>query len=146
MLFPTHATTPSPTQAPTPFPTTTPALPPVNVPQDLIDLFLIYSFDSGDALHTPSTPQYKALNWLTGNVNFDTYNDEHKIQCYALATLYFSTSGETWGLDLWVTDANECEWGNAIGCISGAVSKLEQNVMLKGTIPIEIGMLSNLGE
>jgi len=67
---------------------------------------------------------------------------------YALATLYYSTNGETWNLHgLWLTDENECgKWGNAIDCSEGAVDGLLLNALLDGTIPNEISMMSNLGD
>ena len=81
---------------PTPLPTIVPTQPPVFVPGDLLNLITAASFDGGTSVRIPGTPQYKALNWLAGNVNLDTFSDERKIQRYSLATFYYSTSGEDW--------------------------------------------------
>jgi hypothetical protein len=131
-----------PTQAPN---TTTP------IPQDLSELISSASSDGGAALATPSTPQYKALEWLAGNPNLANYTYQQVIQRYALATLYYSTKGDSWASnDFWLSNADVCgKWnqynGTTIDCTStGAVSSLDlPSNGLRGTIPPEIGMLSD---
>jgi hypothetical protein len=128
-------------------------------PETLEQLLSSASSDSGVALSTPSSPQNKALKWLANNINLATYSAQEKIQRYALATLYYSTRGESWNRsDFWLSDEDVCgkwyqinkEWNDTtIDCTSsGAVSNLslfENN--LSGSIPPEIGMLSDsLGE
>jgi hypothetical protein len=61
--------------------------------QKLKSLLIPVSFDNGTALQTPLTPQNNALNWLANNTHLYSYSDAKKIQRYALATLFFSTSG-----------------------------------------------------
>jgi len=131
-----------------PGPTFASSEPPVSVPQDLIDLLSFHSYDAGAALRMEDTPQNKALKWLAGNANLDLYSNEQKIQWYTLAMLYYSTGGESWDtLGLWLTDSNECGgWGNAMSCKTGTVLELEMNIVLDGTIPNEIALLSSLGE
>lgn len=157
-VSPTRLPTPAPTTLPpSPTPTTLPPSPsptmptqaPIAIPQDLVDLISIHSFDAGAASRIPGTPQNKALNWLARNENIDSYSDDRKIQRYALATVYYSTGGgETWDpFGLWLTDERECgSWGNAISCEVGSVVSFEQNGFMEGTIPNEIALLSNLGE
>jgi hypothetical protein len=143
-------TTTTTTQAPTmttttQAPTTTPIL------QDLSELISSASSDGGEALTTPSTPQNLALEWLAGNPNLANYTDQEKIQRYALATLYYSTKGDSWDNDdFWLSDADACnKWyqynDTTIDCtIDGAVSFLDLDFNnLQGTIPREIGMLSD---
>jgi hypothetical protein len=124
----------------------------------LIDLLSNASSDSGDALSAPSTPQNKALGWLASNANLANYTDQDKIQRYALATLYYSTEGDNWiRREKWLSNADVCgQWyahdpidKTFIKCTStGAIFSLElMDNNLIGTIPAEIGMLSNsLGE
>lgn len=121
--------------------------------QDTAALLSNVSFDDGAALSTPSTPQNDALNWLANNTNLANYNDEKKVQRYVLATLYYSTNGDSWWRNTsWLTDKDECVWYNdAQGpfCSSdGAVVELtlfENNLV--GTIPEEVALLSDsLGE
>jgi hypothetical protein len=131
---------------PTPSPTPPPA--PNVIPPNLTTLISDASFDGGVALSKTSTPQNKALDWLAGNVNLDTYSDEKKIQRYALATLYYSTGGgEAWDRrNLWLTDANECgDWdGLTPECSSDLAVSLKLNDGLEGRIPDEIALLSHL--
>jgi hypothetical protein len=125
------------------------------ISQDLIDMLSNASSDSGEALITPLTPQNKALKWLANNTNLATYTEQEKIQRYALATLYYSTKGESWTRsDRWLSSADVCDkWYQygfmTIDCTSaGAVVHLllvDNNLI--GKIPAEIGMLSDsLGE
>jgi hypothetical protein len=136
-----------PTQVLNP-PTSTPS--PQEVIQELESLLIRFSFDNGTALQTPLTPQNNALNWLANNTNMDTYSDAKKIQRYALATLFFSTNGASWNDNsTWMSDEDECGWYNnrASLCTRGSVDSLSlYGNNLVGTIPIELGLLSNLGE
>jgi hypothetical protein len=67
-----------------------------------------------DALSDPSTPQSRALQWVTDRriENEANYNDARVLQQYSLATLYYSTFGESaWNRsDGWLSKMNECEW------------------------------------
>jgi hypothetical protein len=125
---------------------------PSPIPQDsLIELISSASSDDGEALRTPSTPQNMALEWLAENPNLANYTDQEKIQRYALATLYYSTKGDSWAInDFWLSNADVCgKWsqynGTTIDCTSnGSVSSLDlRSNSLRGTIPPEIGMLSD---
>ena len=101
-----------------------------------------------------STLQNKALTWLANNTNLASYTDQEKIQQYALATLYYSTKGESWTHDDdWLTNADVFgKWyqdDGMINCTStGEVSNLDlYNNNLIGTIPPKMGLLSDsLGE
>lgn len=121
------------------------------VEQSLIDLLSTVSADGGTALQTTSTPQRNAFTWLTGNSNLDGYSDERKIQRYALVTLYYSTNGDGWKYNTdWLSDNNECNWFNTaldVVCSVGTLVGLglSENC-LGGSIPPEIGLLTNLGE
>ena len=124
------------------------------IPPELIDLLPNASSCSGEALSNSWTPQCKAFEWLANDSNLESYSDQEKIQRYALATLYFSTNGNSWTRhDYWLSNADVCgKWyqdGGTINCNSdGEVSDLILRVNnLVGTIPPEIGLLSDsLGE
>ena len=137
---PTQVVTPAPTMAPTPMPTISPS-----TAQALLSLITDASPDNGQALSDSSTPQSRALAWLEGNVNLDTYTDQQKVQRYVLATLYYSTGGDSWDTGPgWLSDDNECDWYGANECIDGALDGLALDSNdLQGTIPPEISMLSD---
>jgi hypothetical protein len=124
------------------------------VPEDDLRTFLSsVSSDGGEALSTPSTPQNKALEWLASNSDLGTYTSETIIQRYALATLYFSTNGDSWYYKaLWLSNDNECNWwqhdlGSSTCSDTGAVANVElHDNDLKGPIPPEIGLLTNLSK
>jgi hypothetical protein len=134
--------------------TTAPSTEPTT-PQDLIELISSASSDGGLALSDPSTSQNMALEWLAGNPNLARYTDLEKIQCYALATLYYTTNGDSWfNNGYWLSDEDVCgKWYQSelagddmvVDCTSdGVVSRIElDNNNLQGVIPPEIGMLSD---
>lgn len=141
------------------FATTTaslPPLPPVELPQELVQLLSSVSFDGGTALQTPSTPQNHAAIWLANNTNLDAYSDAKKIQRYVLATLFFSTNGDGWDNNTgWLTDEDECSWYNKANeafCVNGSILELDmidvdKGNNLVGTIPNELALLStSVGE
>lgn len=136
-----------PLQTQTNSPTASPTASPIT---SLTELLSNMSSDGGTDLLTPSTPQNDALRWLAGNTHLDTYSDEKKIQRYALATFYYSTDGDNWtDKDGWLTDIDECVWYNEADdgqfcSSSGGVRELDFfHNNIAGTIPKEIGLLSN---
>lgn len=130
-----------------------PTLPSASTPpQSLIELLSSVSFDGGEALKTPSTPQNKALNWLARNTNLTLLSDGRKIRRYVLATFFFSTSGRTWHLNAqtgWLSDQHECDWtqqGEENCSRKGNNSIVELQLPwsnLRGSIPNELALLSN---
>ena len=148
---PTSASTPPPTPPSTPEPSTTEPTqlpnPPPTQGQALMTLIADASPDNGEAANDPSTPQGRAFAWLVGNANLASYTDQQKIQRYVLATLYYSTDGESWFDNTgWLSDDSECNWFNEAfeGCIDDTLVSLELYVNnLQGTIPREISMLSD---
>jgi hypothetical protein len=118
-------------------------------PEALSDLLASLSSDKGEALSTSSTPQSKAFNWLvTNNTNLGTFSKELIIQRYALATLFFSTNGDSWFNNaFWLDSDEECsKWG--VSCTNtSSVSQLDFEFNnLHGAIPPEIGLLTSLGK
>jgi hypothetical protein len=122
--IPTPPTTLSPTTAPAGSPaipvTEAPVLspapqpptqPPISSVDALLQLLSGVSADGGAALRDPSSPQYRAMQWIRTPNNAGIYDDRRFIQRYALAVLYYSTRGESWSLSRsWLTGANECDW------------------------------------
>ena len=150
LLMPTFDTTPA--ASPTPEPSTAPSvmtleptLPPVQLPLD--ELLSSVSFDGGAALRSSFTAQAVAFNWLRNNTFLDTYSDEKRIQRYSLATVYYSSNGDSWDNNTgWLSDVDECYWFNtAFGgfCSSDGIV-VELDIMdngMDGTIPEEIALL-----
>lgn len=145
---------PVPTRRPTPPPTTVaPTVSPTRSRISLLREFLISVWPSlEDDFVGFRTPQYFALEWLANNANYEDYSDDQLVQRFALATFYFSTSGERWRNNtLWLSDEDECSWYS-----SGSVSPCNQDGFytsldldlndLSGTIPAELGLLSNLSQ
>jgi hypothetical protein len=138
------------TAPPTPAPTYSPP------PQEIIDLITPVSFDGGESLMDPTSPQSFAARWLAVNAELASYTDERKLQRYALATFYFSTDGGAWkDKQKWLTDSNECtDWWQSesdgdedvkLDCDANDAIQLlyVQDNNLKGTLPDEIAFLSN---
>ena len=71
------------TMAPTAAPTASPP------PQEIIDLIAPVSFDGGESLMDPFSPQSAAARWLAENAELASYSDQRKLQRYALATFYY---------------------------------------------------------
>jgi len=108
------------------------------------------SLDDGASLSDPSSPQHKALTWLSTNANVTDYPDWRKIQRYALAVFYYSTNGDEWDTRTgWLTDNDECTWASfAIDpvCNDETGEYLELVIganNLIGTVPIELALLSD---
>jgi hypothetical protein len=127
--------------------TTDPPTPsPQEVIQELESLLIPFSFDNGTAIRTASSPQNKALNWLASNVKLDSYSNDTKIQRYSLATLFYSTNGNSWYSKInWRSNRLECEW-DAVYCDENdSIERLSIDFNnLVGTIPNELALLSNL--
>jgi hypothetical protein len=129
--------------------TTDPPTPsPQEVLQKLESLLISVTFDNGAALRTASSPQNKALIWLSNNIGLNSYSNATKIQRYALATLFYSTNGNSWYSKAnWTTNRVECDWEHVDCNYNGSIEMLDLfGNDLVGTIPNELALLSNLGE
>lgn len=134
-----------------------PAVPPpkpVPLKEEILEILATVSFDDGESLLVPGSPQNRALNWVANDTFKGYYTDEKLIQRYSLATLFYSTDGSGWtNNSLWLDNGDECgRWWQPIGVIScdsptGGITTLafgKNN--LEGTVPIELGLLSSLVE
>jgi histone H3/H4 len=111
---------------------------------DLSYLLGSVSSDNGEALQSSSTPQNMAFKWLANDTLLGTYTNETIIQRYALATLYYSTNGDSWVNNAsWLDDGDECD-SFQVECTDGVVASLNlSSNNLFGMIPPEIGLLSD---
>lgn len=108
------------------------------------------SLDGGVALSDPSSPQYKALVWLSQNTLLEEYPDWRRLQRYVLAVVYYSTNGDDWkDKTRWLSDENECTWANfaqeGLCNDDGVLNEFAmQKNNLNGTIPVELVLMSDL--
>ena len=144
----------SPTLVPTSYAPDNQTLAPTFViPSTPLFLFLSNnSFDNGTALLTNGTPQQQAVVWLESEKGTsEIMNDTELLQIYALATLYYATSGEQWfnNGSLWLLSIdNYCDWFG-LKCDANRSQVISMNLTnnnLMGFIPPEIGLLSSLGK
>jgi len=103
----------------------------------------------------PKSPQAQALTWLQSDLITRTpsRSTETVLERYVLAVLYYSmSSGSSWSFP-YMNNDNVCEWnmgrpkGNGVYCANdeGSVIKLDlESLRLKGSIPWELVLLSNL--
>mmetsp|Transcript_29510 Transcript_29510/g.45012 ORF Transcript_29510/g.45012 Transcript_29510/m.45012 type:complete len:632 (+) Transcript_29510:2-1897(+) len=74
-------------------------------------LMSLLSEKSRNAHLLADSPQTTALAWLVNQSKFESYSYKRLVQRYALATIYYSMSGDSWKKnDLWLTEADECNW------------------------------------
>ena len=121
----------------------------------------------GSAFLDAASPQSQALDWLIhtrhyqGNwwqtpgaessfVGLDTYEMDQFIQRYALFVLAFSCGLYDWTFQFlsWqdASDLHECDW-EGIACVGNniVVDIVLKNLGLTGSLPNEIGYLTNIG-
>lgn len=152
----------------TPSPTAAPTTSDCRIPEEQRIIEILAQLDAAaDPLDVRNTaiPQGKATTWLLLDDDYHICPDDPKVvQRWALAVIYYSTNGDSWfqcssnptandacGFDApFVGDARflsgvfECLWAG-ISCIDGCVTEIEfEENNLIGTIPTEIGLLSDL--
>lgn len=150
-MAPDTTAAPVPTVAPTPDVSSTAE--PTPSPLDGATLLPSYTWDviqrDGDS------PQWEAWEWLLEQ-DLEGYTDDELLQRYAVATFYFATDGVEYGANgtstgqsttMWIdAESHECTWYDGIICNSDLVVQqfdFRQN-NLRGTIPAEMGILTNL--
>jgi hypothetical protein len=121
----------------------------------MISLLPSYSLDIAQS--NASSPQAKAVAWLMNDSAFHEYDRYRILQRYALAVLYYSTSGELWTNSTgWLSSSNECAWYSSWQetdlLYNGPICQDESRfsilnltkVGLIGTIPTELEVLTDL--
>lgn len=116
----------------------------------LIENGIIVSEDLDNA----SSPHSKAFQWLGWEDEIPLDDDDHIIQRYCLALLYYSTGGDNWKKKgNWLENQHECGWNIFSEPISGVkdcnermqVTELDLGYNgLEGVIPSEISHLKAL--
>jgi hypothetical protein len=120
---------------------------PQEVIQELESLLIPVSFDNGTAIRTASSPQNKALIWLSNNTYINSYLNATKVQRYALATLFYYTNGNRLFSEAdWMSNRDECDWTNVFCDENRSLEKLWSIPNELATIPNELALLSNLSK
>jgi hypothetical protein len=139
----------NPSNAPYTSPSTTPSSAPTSLQVYLLDLLSAAAQDSLiSMLDDFNSPQAAAFEWLKLNTIRATQPDRIILQRFALATLYYSTSGDQWRRsDGWLTEENECLWytrGLSSPCNSlGEYTHLNlPSNRLAGSLPGELALLA----
>ena len=136
-------------------PTTDPTAPPTSV-HFVEMLAFAQNKSSTSSLSDPSSPQYKAVEWLARDKfeNGSDWDDDELLQRYVLRVLYHSTGGENWGgaqndaETTWFQSLSVCDWGSTIVHCNSNGTQLDfidlEFDNLQGTIPDELGLLTAL--
>ncbi|CAB9510805.1 Leucine Rich Repeat [Seminavis robusta] len=108
------------------------------------------------ALKDKTSPQSRALDWLSNRPGYPRLERWRKLQLYAIATFYFAYKGDQWWdndqVRWWSHTVTECEWGDrgngANTCDNGRITSLSlesQKERISGatTLP-ELALLSSL--
>ena len=73
-----------------------------------------YDITPADVFEDSSSPQYAALDWLANKDSGSSYSmadDVRILQRYVLATLYYSTRGDSWNKSYnFLSEEHECKW------------------------------------
>jgi len=114
---------------------------------------LVIDFDpeTQESLETPESSSYKALDWAVSDINVEFASDETRLlRRFALATFYYSMSGENWILqDGWMSDSDECSWytSGSSACNkdgSFVLLSLINNKLEGARIPRELALVDKL--
>jgi hypothetical protein len=100
----------------------------------------------------PLSNQSRALEWIVSDqLSTDPILTESRIlQRFALATLFFSTSGANWTNSTeWLTSSHECDWyhpqTNYVCDENGLMHTLQMDENgLTGTLPPELAIITSL--
>eukprot|EP00980_Cylindrotheca_fusiformis_P029235 scaffold22766_cov131-Cylindrotheca_fusiformis.AAC.1 len=115
----------------------------------LLALLVSVSGDDGLALLDSDSPQYAAFQWLRSPLHNGFLSNTRKIQRFALATVYFATSGDFWKSNaFWLTSRDECDWFSSTSSSSACSSSGELTELdlrdnnLSGKLPPEVLLFS----
>jgi hypothetical protein len=129
--------------------------------KDDLGAFLITLYDKlalpRDGLTVPNSPQYLALNWVSGREEYTQYDMAQRVQRYALATFYYSTfmveheflsTPTDWSSsENWISDLDECTWeGISCNINKQVISITLEEHALSGSLPVELAFLTALQE
>eukprot|EP00592_Proboscia_alata_P015579 CAMPEP_0194394034 /NCGR_PEP_ID=MMETSP0174-20130528/123631_1 /TAXON_ID=216777 /ORGANISM="Proboscia alata, Strain PI-D3" /LENGTH=852 /DNA_ID=CAMNT_0039189789 /DNA_START=100 /DNA_END=2654 /DNA_ORIENTATION=+ len=163
----------APTYLPSGHPTYLPSAYPTYLPSGIPSKVMILSFSTAmeifvpisgeESLKNETSPQYLAMDWIVNHdgANMALKEEDKIIQRYALAVFYFSTQGKNWNHQYnFLSDKDVCAWNGYKNSTrdnldqfsgvqrcdeAGNVQNIELvSENLTGTIPSELGMLTNL--
>ena len=146
---PTATATHTPTPTDTPTPTSTPTATPTNTPSSTSTPTPTATRTTVTATHTAtptSTPTSTATPTGTpDSFSCDDVTEIPQAECEALVALYNSTDGANWSNNSgWMETTTPCNW-YGVTCSAGHVTGLYlYNNQLSGSIPPELGNLTNL--
>lgn len=129
-------------------PSESPIALPSNIDSALFNALLSVWPPLADVISNTSSPQCRALIWLSADEGLSTYSIGRKKQRFALATFFYSTNGQKWRAnDGWLSSASECEWytsDTTSPCDSNNLYASLQlvNNDVRGSIPSELALLS----
>lgn len=121
--------------------------------------FLVSAYKTLGITDTPwnvaGSPQYLALQWISGRDEYVVYEGTQRIQRYALACFYYSTflkshlfldAPTDWTSQInWITDEPECTWEGITCHNNGVVIGIAlPDHSLSGSVPIELALLPHL--
>lgn len=114
----------------------------------LVNQLAPLSPDGGATWNITVSPQYRALAWLSTSPSLSQLSPQSILERYVLATLYYSTNGPSWNVTTgWLTESDHCTWYNTgeTMCTQGVgvTTIVLTSNLLVGTVPRELGMLSN---
>lgn len=122
-------------------------------------LFGVYSnlTLSVNELSVENSPQFLALQWITGRDEYTSYGGEQRIQRYSLATFYYATfmkahdflpAPTDWSSQNgWLSDDAECTWeGIACNSDNQVIGIIMSQHALSGSLPVELALLPQLQE
>ena len=117
---------PAPTASPVATASPTPNDCLVGTTRDAYLLQQLSQVTSATLLTNPSTPQGRAFIFMLNDpLNPDVCTYPTLNQRFALASIYYSTNGDSWTNDSgWLLASGECTW-NGVTCEGGAVTTLE---------------------
>lgn len=100
----------------------------------------------------PASLHYRVLSWLAEDPLLASYSPSRIVQRYALGVMYLSLTAESKDVTMggWMTYTDECQWPQSRSSRSmcepsGNVTAMNlENMGFDGTLPPEIGLLSNL--
>jgi hypothetical protein len=109
--------------------------------------------NSAATLFDEQSVQYNVLEWLVEDPALDNYTEAKRLQRFALATLHGSLSRGMDQFELspttgnWMTYTDECTWTLTRDQLCDETGKVTsiylENLNLKGTLPPELGLLSD---
>jgi hypothetical protein len=115
----------------------------------LVSLIREQSPESVRAVVDEESPQYRALAWLTEDLEGSSVISNTKImQRWTMAVLYYGLDGDNWSnRQVWLSSDDICDWfftATGAPCNDqGLLQRLElQNNNLRGYLPEEIRLLS----